>query len=112
MFDPDAGALDPIVFYFDTIPLTDWSVCFDDNGVSSWSTCSSSAVNLGPRDGPANIPIDGSWQTPVYSFVVPSDADGANQPFYGGRLYAWYSSGVNDTYSWKIEIDSRPYLVK
>jgi hypothetical protein len=110
MFDPDAGAQDPVIFYFDTIPESDWHVCFDDAGNDAWSTCS--AQGFGPRDGPANIPLGDAWQTPDYSFTVPSDGGGGTQPFYGGRLYVRYRAGGNDTYGWKIQIDSRPYLVR
>ena len=105
MFDPDSGAVDPIIFYFDTIPISDWALCFDDNGSSSWSTCPAQGF---ARAGAANIPTaNGTWNS--FGFVLPSDATG--QPFYGGRLIARYQSGRDDTYGWKIELESRPYLV-
>ncbi len=107
MFDADAGAQDPIYFYFDSIPTSDWVACYDDNGASAWSRCSTLGF---AREGPANIPLGSNWQTPPYAFTIPSDDSGV--PFYGGRLIAHYRPGGNDTYGWKIEIESRPFLVQ
>ncbi len=114
MFDPDAGAQDPIVFYFDSIPIADWAVCYDDNGNNAWNgyRCNTLPAQYGgplTRTGTANIPVGSVWQTPPYIFTIPSDPV---QPFYGGRLIARYKSGANDTYGWRIQIESRPYLVQ
>jgi hypothetical protein len=118
MFDPDAHAVDPIMFYFDTISVGDWSLCYDDNGDDDYpyevvplesATCNS-LYSVG-RDGPANIPHGSQWQTPPYVLTIPNEAsDGI--PFYGGRLVARYPAGQNDTYGWRITLKSRPFLVR
>jgi hypothetical protein len=109
LYDPDAGAKDPILFYFDTVPLDEWAACYDDNGASAYATCSSLTPSQ-TRIGPANIETNGYWTNPAYQFTVPSDADGV--PFYGGRLYARYWAGDNDTYGWKITLEGRPFLTQ
>jgi hypothetical protein len=108
MFDPDSGAKDPIIFYFDTIPTSDWVVCFDDNDDgTSWSNCPDEGYT---RQGPANVQsANGEWSAP-FVFNIPSD--GSGQPFYGGRLVARYHAGGQDTFGWRIVLESRPYLVR
>jgi hypothetical protein len=109
MFDPDSGAEAPIVFYFDTMPQTDWAVCLQ-GPAAGYNTCS--GLGLGTKwdkTQTARIPFSNDWQTPPYTFMIPSESTG--QPFYGGRLYARYRPGANDTYVWKVTIESRPYLV-
>jgi hypothetical protein len=133
MYDPDSGGQDPIIFYFDSIPITDWSACFDDDYNenhhddyyyheaslphpnnesynSNYGTCED--VFHSPRIAPATIGnvSNGYWTTPEFSFEVPSDATGV--PFYGGRLYARYWAGNNDTYGWKITLEGRPFLTQ
>ncbi|MCC6904360.1 MAG: hypothetical protein IT326_00860, partial [Anaerolineae bacterium] len=44
------------------------------------------------------------------NLTLPSEASGTN--FYGGNLSANYQAGTNDTYGWKIIVDSRPYLTQ
>jgi hypothetical protein len=107
MFDPDAGAQDPVYFFFDSIPTSDWTACYDDYGASAYSRCSTLGF---AREGPADVPSqNGKWQSPPYTFTIPSDDAGV--PFYGGRLIAHYKPGKNDTYGWKITLSSRPFLV-
>ena len=111
VYDQDAGALDPILFYFDTIPISDWSACYDDNG-DGYGTCQS--VYGVSRRGPADIPNSSRWQNPPYIFTVPSESATDPQdraPFYGGRLIARYRPGTNDTYGWRMTLESRPFLV-
>jgi hypothetical protein len=97
------------MFYFDTIPDSDWAVCFDDSGGTG-------CENLWPGQGanyagPANIPVatNGTWTDPL-TFTVPDDTTGV--PFYGGRLIARYRSGANDSFVWRMVLDSRPFLVQ
>jgi hypothetical protein len=108
VYDADAGGRDPILFYFDSVPLSDWGACYDDNGSTAYGTCPG-YWSL-PRLGPANIENNGFWSSPPYEFTIPSDASGV--PFYGGRLYARYQAGQNDTYGWRITLDSRPFLTQ
>jgi hypothetical protein len=113
MFDPDSLASSPIVFYFDTMPQTDWSACLQDS-FPGWTGGGCSALGLSPVPGQTarignNVGSD-KWQNPPYSFSLPSE--GTGQPFYGGRFYSKYRSGANDTFTWKVTIESRPYLVR
>ncbi len=127
MFDPDAGAQDPIIFTFDTIPEIDWNYCYDDRDPYLWHQWGRCGENVGgwnlvdyPYRGMANIyktpptytnTANGMWSR--FEMVLPSEEDTSNPtPFYGGRLYARYKPGLGDTYVWSIEIDSRPYLVR
>jgi hypothetical protein len=108
VYDTDSGGRDPILFYFDSVPLVDWGACYDDNGSTAYGTCPG-YWNL-PRLGPANIENNGHWTNPPYEFTIPSDASGV--PFYGGRLYARYQAGQNDTYGWRITLEGRPFLTQ
>ncbi len=100
VFDADAGSQDPIYFYFDSVSTSEWVVCYDDNGSSSYSTCD----DLGfAREGPANIPTMGQWQDPPYTFSVPGLNDGIT--FSGGTLYVAYQPGGWDATTWRFEIE-------
>jgi hypothetical protein len=104
MFDPDSGASPPILFYFDTIAIEDWSACF-----GSENDCQNQFGQ--PRMGSAaftnNAWVNGKGEG--YNFTIPSDED--DVPFYGGRLIARYRTGADDTFGWKITLDARPTLV-
>jgi hypothetical protein len=114
MFDPDSGAVSPILFYFDTMPQTDWAVCLQDAGVPGWSGGGCSALGLTPLSGQSARIYDSTgsntWQNPPYQFTIPSESTG--QHFYGGRMYTKYRPGTSDTFTWKVTVESRPYLVR
>ncbi len=109
LFDADSGASPPLSFFFDTIPQSDWTACYDDN------TGGSHCPNVGGQTidylGPLNIPNDNAWAS--YTFTIPSESDPTRPiPFYGGRLFVSYVGGTHDTFGWKITLDARPTLVK
>jgi hypothetical protein len=105
LFDADAGAQGPIYFRFDTIPLSDWAACYGDSN----GACQGRVGQ--DRLGPDQIPNSSVWTNPPYTLVIPNEeTDGI--PFYGGRLIANYQAGENDTYSWRIVLESRPFLVE
>lgn len=112
IFDPDAGATGPMVFHFDTINDTDWSICFKSQPTpanpTSEGNCAGQAKHVG--EGVLLIENDNGWSTA--EFTLPSDSSGDRVPFYGGRLYARYFTGQGDTFVWKITTEGRPYLVK
>ncbi len=111
LYDTDAGAQPPIIFYFDSLAEEDWSLTFgagdpDPDGVSG-------------RCLPGSCQTQ--WVDPSYEIVVPGildncDWDNPTQddctPFYGGRLMARYIGGSQDTYGWQINVTGLPYLVK
>lgn len=114
LYDSDAGADPPIVFFFDSIAESDWSLTFSDPGVPD-------------PDGETGRCILGScgtqWIDPAYRIDVPtfnddctdpSDATQRNvcTPFYGGRLMARYIGGTDDTYHWNISLTGLPYLTE
>ncbi len=127
LYDSDAGAQPPIVFYFDSIAFTpdgsangydenntDWAMAFGVAGVDD-----PDGVAAGIRCRPGSCLTQ--WVDPPYEIIVPGDisnCDYANfdpadcTPFYGGRLVARYIGGFSDTYGWQISITGLPYLVK
>lgn len=107
LFDPDAGAQPPVVFYLDTVAESDWSLTFgagdpDPDGVSG--RCLPGSCNT-------------LWVDPPYQIQIPdltSDCDPANPdpqvctPFSGGRLMARFSAGSLDKYVWQVYFDVEP----
>ncbi len=107
LFDSDAGAQPPLIFYFDTIAESDWSLTFgagdpDPDGVSD-------------RCKPGNC--YSIWVDPPYNIQIPTltgDCDLANPdpqlctPFPGGRLMARYIGGAQDTHAWQINAPTAP----
>jgi Flp pilus assembly protein TadG len=111
LFDSDAGAQPPIIFYFDSISESDWSLTFaagdpDPDGVSG-------------RCKPGSC--GSQWVNPAYNITIPGVLDFCDwnnptqddcTPFYGGRLMARYIGGQDDTYGWQINVTGLPYLIK
>lgn len=114
MFDPDTpNTKPPIWFYFDSIAYEDYNIeygsgtdpegrCFD-GGATYDSNCSN------------------KWVTPDFVVKIPDLTNDPScpggdpaicTPYYGGRLFARYQSGQNDTYSWRVVLTGLPYLVK
>ncbi len=137
MFDSDAGAQPPVIFYFDSIAFTpddgsalgydpaktDWAMAFgvsgqdDPDGVAEGVRCLPGSCRA---DGSTSGPSSG-WVTPAYQIEVPGNLDNCDYnnpnmfdctPFYGGILTARYTGGQNDTYGWQIRIEGLPYLVR
>ena len=114
LYDSDSGADPPILFYFDSISETDWSLTFSDPGVPD-------------PDGVTGRCILGScgtqWIDPAYRIDIPTFNDECTDPadpsqrdvctpFYGGRLMARYIAGTDDTYHWNISLTGLPYLTE
>jgi hypothetical protein len=107
LFDSDAGAQPPVVFYLDTVAESDWSLTFgagdpDPDGISG--RCVPGSCN-------------NQWVDPPYQIQIPdltSDCDPANPdpqvctPFNGGRLVARFSAGSLDKYVWQVYFDVEP----
>jgi hypothetical protein len=125
VFDPDSGARPPIIFYFDSIAFTPNDTATD--GVNWAST--DWAMSYGGGNDPAhgcfrggssyNGACNNQWVT--YQIVVPGDPDNCYVhptrgqqciSFYGGRFSVRYQGGNHDTYSWQINIEGNPYLVR
>ncbi len=127
MFDSDAGAEPPVIFYFDSIaftpdddnPLgydpaqTDWAMAFGVSGQPD----PDGVTNRNCRPGNCQT----QWVTPAYKIEVPGnleDCDYDNPtmedctPFFGGRLVVRYDGGFSDTYGWEISVEGLPYLVR
>jgi hypothetical protein len=80
-FDNDSGTTG-ITFFFDSIPMSDWSY----------------GGTLAPG---------GQWGT--NEFTIPSVP---TYTFYGGYLQAAYDAGSHDTFGWKLGADATPWLVE
>ncbi len=107
LFDSDSGAGPPVSFYFDSIPNIDWTACY----AASSNQCSAAGGQSSHYLGDDQIPNDNRWAN--YAFQIPGELDtGVNIPFYGGRMSVHYNAGANDTFVWRIVIDSRPYLTE
>jgi hypothetical protein len=137
MFDSDAGARPPVIFFFDSIAFTpddgsnlgydpagtDWAMAF---GVPNVPDPDGQTRNCVPGSCAAGAPYDElesnyGWVNPAYRIEVPGDLEDCDYndpnmfdctPFYGGILTARYTGGQNDTYGWQIRIEGLPYLVK
>ncbi|MCP4418560.1 MAG: hypothetical protein GY805_18225, partial [Chloroflexi bacterium] len=133
LFDSDAGAQPPIVFYFDSIAFTpadtnlgydpdatDWAMAF---GVSGQDDPDGIAEGVRCRPGScqSNGNVGTGWVDPPYQITVPGNLDDCDYdnptmahctPFVGGRLVARYIGGPADTFGWQISIVGLPYLVK
>ncbi|MEM7331348.1 MAG: pilus assembly protein TadG-related protein [Chloroflexota bacterium] len=113
LWDSDSGAQPPIEFYFDSISDQDWSLVFGQDGVPD-------------PDGETRTCVpgscDGQWVLPAYNITIPglvdncdyanADTDPNCTPFYGGRLMARYIGGTNDTFTWQIQLNGLPRLVR
>ncbi len=124
IFDPDAGAKPPVVFFFDSIAFepdesewdgvnwtnTDWAMSFGGNNDSSFG-CFAGGDSYGSA-------CNDQWVN--YAITVPGGdtcydhPDRGEQciPFYGGRFTAYYDGGAGDTYGWQIRVSGDPYLVE
>lgn len=137
IWDADAGAEQPIIFFFEGVPPTHWAACFGDGGPdahktksendcdepvllnglqateASWVANVHSFGSAGGNNSWAGYvdPVDGT-EYPYFEFVVPSESPTGGVGFYGGRLYVSYDGGLHDTYGWKITLESRPFLVQ
>lgn len=136
LFDTDAGAQPPIVFFFDSIAFTpndaaadgvnwaktDWAMSFGGQNVDPDGHCYS-----GPCPGGLTVrtckpgSCHDEWVTPSYEIIVPGNLDNCDYnnptqedctPFYGGRLTARYTGGEQDTYGWQINVTGLPYLIR
>ncbi|MCB8925703.1 MAG: hypothetical protein H6652_08770 [Ardenticatenaceae bacterium] len=124
LFDNDAGAQPPIIFYFDTIaftpdgnnPLgydpanTDWAWSFGVSGQDD-----PDGVAEGVRCLPGNC--NNQWVSPSYQITVPGNLDNCDYdnptmdectPFYGGRLMARFNQGINNLHTWQISLPQEP----
>ena len=124
LFDSDAGAEPPIVFYFDTLAYTadDTNALGYDPDTTDWAM----AFAVAGQDDPDGVAegircVPGScltqWVDPAYQIVVPgdlTDCDWENPtinectPFYGGRLMVQYDGGVTETAAWEINVSQEP----
>lgn len=123
IFDPDAGAEPPVVFYFDSIAYTpdnSWDAVDWDK--TDW------AVSYGGDNRPEfgcfrNGSGYGDWCNDKwvdYRIQIPGGDDCFDHPtrgeecipFYGGRFSANYKGGTGDTYGWQIFVSGDPYLVE
>jgi hypothetical protein len=131
LWDSDAGAQPPWVFYFDTLlftpddsnPLgydpanTDWAMAFGVTGQDD-----PDGVAEGVRCLPGGC--QSQWVDPPYQITIPGDlsnCDWANPtmkdctPFYGGRLMVRVIGGTSDTYAWELppirgKLENKPTL--
>jgi hypothetical protein len=128
LYDSDAGADPPIIFYFDSLynGLHEVDVSIEDS--AGWALMFSDYNNGTPDpDGGTGRCNIGSCQTqwidPPYRIDVPSLTDDCTDPtdlsqknictpFYGGRLMARYRGGGDDTYHWNINMEGLPYLIE
>lgn len=110
LFDPDAEADPPVSFFFDSIPQSMWTACFDTN--TGGSNCGDVGGSAEHYVGDVQLPNNNQWS--VYEFTIPTESpdDLDSVPFYGGRLMVSYVGGQDDTFGWKITIEGRPFLVK
>ncbi|MCA9969522.1 MAG: Tad domain-containing protein [Anaerolineales bacterium] len=103
-FDSDSGASPPVIFYFDSIAQSDYSISYTSQG----GRCAPGSCN-------------NRWVNPAYEIKVPGDTANCDYlnpnpadctPFYGGRLIASYQGGFADTYGWQARLSGQPYLVR
>lgn len=96
-FDIDAGAQPPMVFYFDTIPESEWSRTFTDG-------CPPGFCN-------------NQWAEPAIQLKIPGDAEGYASdtpaygdcvPFDGGTLMMRITGGRNDTFALRVQQQPAP----
>lgn len=122
IFDPDAGAKPPVIFFFDSLAFTtdetktdgvnwaktDWAVSYG----GTWDT--SFGCFRGGKD--YNDACNDQWVR--YKIQVPGGDDCFVHPtrgkqcipFYGGRFSVNYKGGQGDTYGWEIRVSGDPYL--
>ncbi len=114
LFDSDIGVDPPIIFYFDSIAESDWSLEFgqpgkdDPDGVAANVRCIPGECRTRWVDPPYQITVPGimdecDWENPTPDKCTP---------FYGGRLTVRYDGGLSDTAGWEIRLIGIPYLVK
>ena len=124
LFDPDAGAKPPVMYFMDTLAFTPDSSAWDgiDHALTDWG------VSFGGNDDPAfgcfrggnsyGSQCNDQWVDPVYTITLPSDqyCDYANPtmetctPFYGGELQTRYQSGMGDSFALHVSVPERPLL--
>ncbi len=122
LFDPDAGAKPPVVYWLDTLAFTPDESAEDgiDHAQTDWG------VSFGGNDDPElgcfqggsnySAQCNNQWNDPVHTITLPSDqdCDYANPsvetctPFYGGELQANYQSGAGDSFVWHASLPERP----
>jgi hypothetical protein len=133
MFDSDAGAEPPVIFYFDSIAFTpddddllgydpertDWAMAFGVTDENGDLVDDPDGVPAGERCLPGNC--NNKWVIPAYNITVPGNLDSCDYenptmddctPFFGGRLTVRYDGGFADTYGWEITVEGLPYLVR
>ncbi len=122
LFDPDAGAKPPVMYYMDTLAFTPDDANWDgiDHALTDWG------VSFGGDDDPSSGCFSGGnsyigqcndqWIDPVYTITLPSEqnCDIANLenciPFYGGQLQTRYQAGTGDSFVLHVEVPERPLL--
>jgi hypothetical protein len=118
LWDSDAGAQPPWVFYFDTIPFTpdDSNPLGYDPANTDWAMAFGVAGQDDPdgvAEGVRCLPGDCQtlWVDPPYQITVPGDLSNCDwenptplacTPFYGGRLMVRMIGGTSDTYAWEL----------
>ncbi|MBX3056968.1 MAG: PKD domain-containing protein [Anaerolineae bacterium] len=104
-FDMNTGQ-STVLFYFDSIAESDWSLAFGRPGIPDPD---GQVRNCVPGPGCNNL-----WITPPYSITIPGGnpaacnySDPQNDPncipFPGGRLMARVTVGYQDTYQWEVK---------
>lgn len=134
LFDSDAGAQSPVVFYFDTLAfhllnpvpappanpvnvnLTDWAMPFGVNNTTTADPDLEPGEVRNCRPGNCN----NQWVTPAYRIQVPTmdPALCVNPattpqyctPFYGGWLMVRYLPGYHDTSAWHVDLPEPPQV--
>ncbi|MCA9980483.1 MAG: hypothetical protein KDD89_06615 [Anaerolineales bacterium] len=119
LFDTDSGTQPPLTFYFDTVSRDDYEVRYGTTNPDPEGRCfrPGGACNddwVGDPDGTGPPPY--AIQVPDLTSACTDPSDASQKavctPFYGGRLYAEYRAGREDTYVWMISLPSLPYLVR
>ncbi|MEM7113302.1 MAG: pilus assembly protein TadG-related protein [Chloroflexota bacterium] len=117
MFDTDAGATPPIMFYFDTVSEEDWSRVYGEAPPNDdiIDRCFEHSKIVGKDAYECNA----DWTE--YEFTVPGIEENCPPgeitndsctPFYGGRLVARYRGGFSDSFGWQITLDGLPFLTE
>ena len=108
LFDTDSGTNPPVTFYFDTVARTDYEVIYgladDPRCFRPGSHCNNRWVGdpLGNyEDGGPPFYIKIPQHDPV--LCAETNLPEHCTPFYGGRLYAEYRHGANDTFVWRSD---------
>ncbi|MCB0018343.1 MAG: DUF11 domain-containing protein, partial [Anaerolineales bacterium] len=89
LFDPDAGTMPPVAFYFDTIPRHEFEVNFDSQGC--WGTTGCNNLWVGAPGTPGQ----------EFAIRVPND-------FVSGTLMVTYQQGNQDTFTFVVQSPPLP----